>query len=372
MTVADGQLAQPGAKTRKVMVLPGDDAAPEAVRASMDVLEGLDLPVEWVILPDGETFSKTMDDGARDELIRETADACDTALFGATSGKTAGVSYLRWGKDTYANVRPIRWMPGYSSPLRHPEDIDYVIVRENIEDLYLGLEGDLEALHDSGLDLRPFRGRNDVGEGPEIAGLEGRYAIKVITRKRTERVARFACELAVRRREEGYPGKVTCSAKYNVLSHSDGFFRDVVAEVAAQYDVGYEEFIIDDFSRRLVASPGDFDVVLLPNLYGDILSDEGAGTIGGLGVAPSGCYGDGYAYFEPSHGTAPDIAGLGVINPLATLLSAAMMLRHLELNEAADRLENAAWETVAAGTSTLDLGGKATTDEFARAIRERL
>ena len=356
-------------RRKRIAVVPGDDAAPEAVHPTLEVLQSMDLSVEWVILPDGETLAKTTSREERERLIREAADSCDVLLFGATSGKTGGIGYLRWGKGAFANVRPIRWRPGFRSPLRNPEGIDYIIVRENIEDLYLGLEGDLAALLSSGLDLTPrFR------PGPPISSADGRYALKIITRENTERVAHFACRLALERKEQGYPGKVTCSAKYNVLWQSDGFFRQTVEAVVGQYpDLSYEEFIVDDFARRLVSNPHDLDVVVLPNLYGDILSDEGAGTIGGLGLAPSGCYGADFAYFESIHGTAPDIAGQHVINPTATMLSAAMMLNYLGLEDAARRLERAIGETYAAGDRlTRDQGGSASSDEFGRAVQSRL
>ncbi len=355
--------------TRRVAVVPGDDAAPEAVYAALDVLKAMELPIEWVLLPDGDTIMKTMSRDECERLIRETADSCDTLLFGATSGKTGGIGYLRWGKDTFANVRPIKWRPGFRSPLRDPAGIDYIIVRENIEDLYLGIEGDLANLAGS-LDIfaplyRP---------GYSLANREGRYALKVLTRENTERVAHFACRLALQRKAGGYPGKVTCSSKYNVLPRSDGYFRQVVEEVVRQYpELLYEQFIADDFARRLVADPQNFDVVVLPNLYGDIFSDEGAGTIGGLGLAPSGCFGEGYAYFESVHGSAPDIAGQHIINPTATMLSAAMMLDYLELGDAGRRLERAVEASYAAGEClTPDQGGAATTEQFAEAVRSRL
>jgi isocitrate/isopropylmalate dehydrogenase len=351
--------------SKRVAVVPGDDAAPEAVHATVAVLRSMDLPIDWVVLPDGETMARRLSSAEREHLIRDTVDGCDSVLFGATSGKTGGIGYLRWGKDTFANVRPVRWRPGFDSPLRDPGGIDYVIVRENLEDLYLGLEGDLAALAASGLPLRPelhLKSRN------------GKYAIKVITRKNTERVARFACRLARKRRQQGYPGKVTCAAKYNVLRQSDGLFRQTVETVVRSHeDLAYEEFIVDDFARRLVACPHDLDVVVLPNLYGDLLADEGAGTIGGLGLAPSGCYGDGFAYFEPVHGTAPDIAGSHTINPTATMLSAAMMLEYLGLAEEARRLEHAIEIVYGAGTClTPDQGGAATTEQFADAVRAQL
>jgi isocitrate/isopropylmalate dehydrogenase len=357
-----------------VAVVPGDDAAPEAVHPALEVLRALELPVDWVVLPDGEALA-SLPPASRERMIRAAVDASDSVLFGATSGTTGGIAYLRWGRAAFANVRPIKWRPGLRSPLRAPEGVDYVIVRENLEDLYLGLEGDLWVLRDSGLDLRPWSGLVEIPAGyrPQESR-DGRYAVKVITRENTERVAHFACRLALERGRAGHPGKVTCATKHNILPRSDGFFRDVVAGVVSEYPgLAYEEFIVDDFARRLVASPHDLDVVVLPNLYGDILSDEAAATVGGLGVVPSGCYGEDLAYFEPVHGTAPDIAGTGTINPTATLLSAAMMLEHLGFAEAATRLEAAVDGTIGAGDRlTPDQGGSAATADFTAAVRGRL
>lgn len=359
---------------KRVAVLPGDDAAPEAVHATLEVLDHLGLAIEWVMLPDGEAMAG-MTYGEREQLVRDAVDACDTVLFGATSGKTGGVAYLRWGKATFANVRPVRWRPGAPSPLRDPVGIDYVIVRENIEDLYLGLEGTLDELRASGLELRPFRGLIEIpADRNPTSAADGRYAVKVISRDGTERVARFACELARRRKAAGGLGKVTTAVKWNVLPRSDGFFRDTVRAVVAEYpDIEYEDYLADDFARRLVASPHELDVVVLANLYGDLFSDEGAATVGGLGMCPSGCYGDDFAYFEPVHGTAPDIAGRHVINPIATILSAALMLEHLGFGDAANRLDAAVDGALAAGEDlTPDLGGDATTEAFAKAVRRRL
>src|SRR5216683_4628224 len=176
--------------------------------------------------------------------------------------------------------------------------------------------------------------------------------------------------LAQRRKQEGHVGKVTVTSKYNMLRESDGFFRQIVEEVSAEYpDIKYEQFIVDDFARRIVQQSKDLDVVVMPNLYGDILSDAAAGTIGGLGVAPSGCYGDGYAYFESIHGTAPDIKGLGIINPTATMLSAALMLDYLGFRDEAQRFENAIRKVYAEGkVLTPDQGGSGKTIEFTRAV----
>src|SRR5581483_3993002 len=344
---------------RKVVVLPGDDAAPEAMAAAMEVLGALRLPIDYIEFPPGEKWVR----GQTDAQARKAIDSSDTTLFGSASGKTTSIMYLRWGKQTYANVRPAKWSPGYRSPLAHPEGIDFVIVRENLEDLYLGLEGPLE-------NLAPLKPHSRILRGPLDTSRKGMYAIKVITERNTRRVADFACRLAIKRKRAGGKGKLTCTSKYNMLREADEYFRWIVEETAAQYpEIAYEQFIVDDFARRIVASPHDLDVVVMPNLYGDILSDAAAGTIGGLGLAPSGCYGDGYAYFESVHGTAPDIMGKGIINPTATMLSAAMMLEYLGFADESRRFENAVRKVYAESrVLTPDQGGSAGTMEFARAV----
>lgn len=358
-----------------VAVLPGDDAAPEAVHAAMGVLEAMELPIGWRILPDGEEIARTISRAEGEAMVRRAADECDSVLFGSTNGQTPGVGYFRWGRETYANVRPIRWRPGFRSPLAAPQGIDYVIVRENLEDLYAGIEGELSEIVDSGLADRPrFGGVSQTRVDSTFAGKEGRFAIKYFTRANVERAAHFACRLAQRRRGQGYPGKLTCSAKTNVLARSDGWFVEIAGEVAAGYpEIEFESYIADDFARRLVASPQELDVVLLPNLYGDVFSDEGAGTIGGLGLAPSGCFGEDWAYFESVHGTAPDIAGQHRINPTATILSAAMMLDYLGLSEQGAQLERAVESVYAVGERlTPDQGGGASTEEFAQTVIDAL
>ena len=341
----------------RVVVIEGDDAAPEAVRPTVALLDRLALDIEWV-RPPIEDHTAT----------RRAIDESATALFGATSGPSSwALFYLRWGKGTYANVRPTRWLPGFRSPLARPQGMDFVIVRENLEDLYVGVEGDLEALRAAEL-ASPMLRRPVAELGP------GRFALKVITEAGAARVVRFAFELARRRRRAGGRARVTCATKHNMLPQSDGLFRAVALEVAARYpDVAFENFLVDDFARRLVAEPHALDVVVMPNLYGDILSDAAAGLIGGLGLAPSGCYGDGYAYFESVHGTAPDIAGRNVINPTATILSAAMMLDYLGFADAARRLEAAVALVYAEGEQlTPDQGGDATTTAFCEAVARRL
>ncbi len=344
---------------KKVVVLPGDDSAPDTVYAAMEVLRALEVPLDFVEFPPGEQWVR----GDTDNAARAAIDTSDSALFGSTSGKTNVVGYLRWGKKTYANVRPCRYLKGFRSPLANPDGIDFVIVRENLEDLYLGLEGPLQALEPLHLSSRILRAELNTSE-------PGKYAIKVITERNTRQIAHFAFKLARRRKAQGHPGKVTCTSKYNMLRESDGLFRQLVSEVAGEYpDVKYQEFIVDDFARRLVQNSHELDVIVMPNLYGDILSDAAAGTIGGLGLAPSGCYGDDYAYFESVHGTAPDIMGLGIINPTATMLSAAMMLEYLGLSAASKRFADAIRTVYAEGkVLTPDQGGSNKTREFTQAV----
>jgi len=348
---------------KRVVVLPGDDEAPQTVYAAMEVTRALEVDLDFNEFPTGESWVR----GETEKTVRAAIDASDSTLFGSTSGKTGGIGYLRWGKKTYANVRPCRYMKGFNSPLAKPDGIDYVIVRENLEDLYLGLEGPLSGLAPLHLKSRILRAELDTSE-------RGIYAIKVITERNSRNIAHFACKLALRRKAEGHPGKVTCSSKYNMLRESDGLFRRIVEEVVGGYpELTYEEFIIDDFARRIVQNSHTLDVVVMPNLYGDIMSDAAAGTIGGLGVAPSGCYGDGYAYFESVHGTAPDIKGMGVINPTATMLSAVMLLDYLGMRDQSQRFENAIRKVYAAGKPlTPDQGGSAKTADFTRAVISHL
>ncbi len=353
--------------TKRVVIIEGEDASPEAVRPTVDLVDRLQVEIEWVRPPVGETALARGLAAFPDEA-RAAIDESDATLFGATSGKSVpALLYLRWGRDTYANVRPSRFFPGCQSPLREPEGLDLVIVRENIEDLYIAAEGDVADLAPLGLTSR-FSGK------PVVEFQPGKYAIKVITEKGTERVARHAFELAQRRKKQGHPGRLTCTSKYNVLSQTDGLFRDVTERVAADYpDVAFDTLIVDDFAHKLVKHSKAFDVIVIPNLYGDILSDAAAGLVGGLGVAPSGCYGADYAYFESVHGTAPDIAGKNIINPTATILSAAMMLDYLGFSEAAGTLERAVAETYAEGSvKTPDQGGTASTIEFCAAVASRL
>src|ERR1700688_484364 len=197
-------------KSKTVVVLPGDDAAPEAMSATMDALRALKLPIDYVEFPSGEKWVR----GETDAAVRKAIDASDTTLFGSTSGKTTAITYLRWGKQTFANVRPVRYSKGFASPLAKPDGIDFVIVRENLEDLYLGLEGPLEALSPLKLHSRITRSALDTS-------MPGKFAIKIITERNSQRIAEFAFKLARKRKAAGGKGKVTCTSKYNMLRESD-------------------------------------------------------------------------------------------------------------------------------------------------------
>ena len=348
-------------------MIEGDDASPEAVKPTIELIENMRLGIEWVYPPVG-TRGEALHNSVFPDEARRLIDDSDSTLFGAASGKSAfALLYLRWGKQTYANVRPTKWMPGCRSPLAKPEGIDFVIVRENLEDMYLMVEGELEALSPANL-ASPILHKKIADLGP------GKYAVKVITEAETERVARYAFDLARRRKAKGRPGKVTVASKYNMLPQTDGLFKQVTARAAESYpEIEFEPMIVDNFAHFLVRSPQELDVVLLPNLYGDILSDASAGLVGGLGLAPSGAYGDDYAYFEAVHGTAPDLAGRNTINPTATLLSATMMLEYLGFEEEARRIEAAVAEVYREGRSlTPDQGGQASTTEFVKTVEAKL
>jgi isocitrate/isopropylmalate dehydrogenase len=299
--------------------------------------------------------------------VMNAIDAADCTLFGASGGPSRPILwYLRWGKETYVNVRPVHWYPGYRSPMLHPERIDYVIVRDNLEGMYPPREGTLS-------ELSALPSSASWWQAPPT-GKEGAYAVRVSTDEQMSRVARAACELALHRQAEGYPGRVTLGAKYSILPRTDGRFREIVAETVRDYpSLSYQQFLIDDLARRMIAAPETLDVVVLSNEHGDILADVASGSIGGLGLSPSACYGQDYAYFEPVHGSAPDLLGKGIINPTAMLLSGAMLLTYFGYTEQAQRLERAIAQTYQEERYlTRDQEGNASTQECVEAIIEHL
>ncbi len=346
----------------KVCVIAGDDAAPEVMRPTVEILRLLAPDIRFVEALSGREALEHFGEAFPGET-REKIDAADCTLFGASGGPSRPILwYLRWGKETYVNVRPVRWYPGYLSPMLHPERIDYVIVRDNLEGLYPPREGDVK-------ELGALSSSKSWWQAPPVEK-QGAYAVRICTDEQMYRLAVAACELALKRQLAGYPGCVTLGAKYSILPRTDGRLRSIVMETVRAYSsLSYQEFLVDDLARRMIAVPETLDVVVLPNEHGDILADVASGSIGGLGLSPSACYGEHYAYFEPVHGSAPDLTGKGIINPTAMLLSGAMMLAHLGYTEQSQQLERAIEKTYLEGISlTCDQGGNASTVEFVGAV----
>jgi isocitrate/isopropylmalate dehydrogenase len=346
---------------KTVVALPGEGIGIEVVDATCEILAAAGIPLKILTPPQVEAPGSPVPEQTR-RLCREA----DAVLFGAAGPSTSAVvGWLRWEMDAWAGVRPAKFYAGMRSPLADPDGIDFVVIRENSEGMYPGREGDLADLKRALPDLRDRFGRTLERYG------DGRFAVKVATRAGAERVARFACELARKRKARGRPGKVTCVTKSNVLPQTDGLYQRIVQDVVSRYsELTFEHFHVDDAARRLIRFPAAMDVVVAMNQYADILSDIAGEVAGGLGVAPSGNFGDdGWAYFESVHGSAPDIAGRGIANPTATILSAALMLDHLGLASEAARLEAALARVYRDGKAlTPDQGGTATTRQMAAEV----
>jgi isocitrate dehydrogenase (NAD+) len=333
------------AKTYKIAVITGDGIGPEITEATIIALGEVGLSIEFTKVFAGLSAWEKYGD----QLPQETIDiikSSDACLKGPTqtppgpgSFKSATVT-LRQILDLYANVRPFKNHPGV--PSIH-KGVDMVIVRENTEGLYKGIE---YTVGDSALGIR------------------------VITKAGSERIARFAFELARREKRR----KVTAVHKANVLKETCGLFRNVVAGVAARYpDIQFDEMYVDAAAMRIAMKPQDIDVIVTTNLFGDVLSDEVAGVVGGLGIAPSANVGDRYAFFEAIHGSAPKHAGKWDANPAAIMFSSAMMLRYIGEVDAGNRFEAAIDRVLEEGkTITRDLGGNAGTLDFAKAVAEKM
>lgn len=352
--------------TKRVCVVKGDDAAPEVVLPTVEVIDGMKLGIEFVhtavndeaMAKYGEIFPAA---------TKKAIDEADCSLMGSTRNLGGVHGYLRWGKWCYANVRPTRYVDGLRSPLKKPEGIDFIILRENLEGLYPGYEGDISL-------LAPLNLYNEMlGKHLDVTK-KGKFAIKLTTEAETRLIAEYACKLALQRKKKGGRGLVTAACKYNVLTTSDEMFRSMVESSVKRYEgLVFEQVIIDNFCQQMIINPQRYDVVVMSNEHGDILADGAAGLIGGLGIAPNACIGRDYAYFGSVHGTAPDIVGKGIINPTAMMLSGAMMLEYLGFKEAAARLENAIYGVYRDGKHlTRDQGGKATTTEFVKAVKAKL
>jgi isocitrate/isopropylmalate dehydrogenase len=349
---------------KKIAVLGGDGIGPEITTATVYILKEAGIKLDIQTPPCGEAVVDDFGTAFPDEA-RAACESADAILFGATGDASIIImAYLRYMLKTYANVRPMKYLPGFDSPLADPAGIDFVVVRENLEGMYPGREGDIADLAKALPDYRDLLGKRFADFG------EGKFAIRIISKEGCDRIARFSCELARKRKRLGRPGKITFVHKVNMLRESCGLFKRRVEEIVKEYpELAYEHFHVDDAARRLVRFPRQMDVIVTSNMFGDILSDLGAEIAGGLGIAPSGCYGDGKAYFESVHGSAPDIAGKGVANPTATILSAAMMLEYLGLRDEAASIERAVASVYRSGkVLTRDQGGRATTLEFAEAV----
>jgi len=329
-----------------VTLIPGDGIGPELADAARGVLEATGIGFEWDVQQAGEATIAAEGTPLPDrviESIRRNGVAIKGPITTPVGSGFRSVNVgLRQALELYANVRPALTMKGVESRY---ENIDLIIVRENTEDLYAGIEHRV---------------------GPDAA-----ESIKIITRAASQRIARYAFEYAVKNGRR----KVTAVHKANIMKLSDGLFLESCQQVAAEYAgrVEFEDRIVDNMCMQLVQKPELYDVLVLPNLYGDIVSDLAAGLVGGLGVAPGANIGEKAAVFEPVHGSAPKYAGQNKANPTALILSGALMLRHLGETDAADALERAVREVIAEGkTVTYDLGGTAGTREFGEAVAGRL
>jgi isocitrate dehydrogenase (NAD+) len=329
-----------------VTLIPGDGIGPELADAARHVLEATGIAFEWDVQEAGEATIASEGTPLPDRVIasiRSNGIAIKGPITTPVGSGFRSVNVgLRQALELYANVRPARSMAGVESRYT---DVDLIIVRENTEDLYAGIE--------------------------HMVGPDAAESIKIITRAASQRIARYAFEYAVRNGRR----KVTAVHKANIMKLSDGLFLEACGQVATEYDgrVGFEDRIVDNMCMQLVQKPELYDVLVLPNLYGDIVSDLAAGLVGGLGVAPGANIGDTAAVFEPVHGSAPKYAGQNKANPTALILSGALMLRHLGETDAADAVETAVRDVVAAGeTVTYDLGGTAGTREFGEAVASRI
>ncbi len=329
-----------------VTLIPGDGIGPELADATRVVLEATGIGFEWDVQQAGEATIAAEGTPLPErviESIRRTGVAIKGPITTPVGSGFRSVNVgLRQALELYANVRPARSMAGVKTRY---ENVDLIIVRENTEDLYAGIEHRV---------------------GPDAA-----ESIKIITRAASQRIARYAFEYAVRNGRS----KVTAVHKANIMKLSDGLFLESCQQVAAEYEgrIAFEDRIVDNMCMQLVQKPELYDVLVLPNLYGDIISDLCAGLVGGLGVAPGANIGERAAVFEPVHGSAPKYAGQNKANPTALILSGALMLRHLGEIAAADAVESSVRAVIAEGrTVTYDLGGSAGTREFGQAVAERV
>jgi len=324
----------------KIAVIPGDGIGKEVMDATLHVLEAINVEFDYTFAEAGDEYAEI----SGVPLPQETMDIVKNSkacLFGAAGESAADVIVkMRQELDLYVNLRPVKSYPGTKCLY---DNLDFVIVRENTEGMYIGREEYTD---------------------------EGATALRVITKKASERICKFAFEYAKKTNRS----KVTAVHKANVLKKTDGLFKDTFYEVAKNYpEMETDDRYVDATAMFFITRPQMFDVIVTTNLFGDILSDEGAGLVGGLGLIPSANIGEKHGLFEPVHGSAPSHAGKGTANPSAMILSAVLMLEYLEENDEARRLENALIEVLKEGkVVTRDLEGTASTMEMANEVKKKL
>jgi len=325
--------------THEIAVIPGDGIGQEVTPAAVEVLEALALDLEFVEGEAGDAVQAETGEALPAETRELAADA-DATLFGA-AGETAAdvILPLRDIVGSFANVRPARTYPGLDAV---QPDTDIVFIRENTEGVYSGIEAEIDD------------------------------GVRTLTRVVTEDASREIAEFGFRYAKRNGFDDVTIAHKANVMRETDGLFLETAQEVGDSFDIDYDTALMDALAMHLVMHPEDYGVVICPNLAGDMLSDLSAGLVGGLGLLPSANVGPENALFEPVHGSAPDIAGEGIANPAAMVLSAAMMLDHIEYGDEAARVREAVEGVLADGPHTPDLGGDASTVEVTDAIVDRL
>ena len=327
--------------SHKVTLLPGDGIGPEVAHAARQVIDATGVAISWEVVAARTEGTQRVGDFPFDEAVasvrRNRIALKGPMATGVAAGPPSINVALRQELVLYANLRPVKNIAGVASRW---SGVDLLIVRENTEDLYAGLEHTV------------------------VPGVV--ESLKIITEKASTRIAKFAFELARRLGRK----RVHAIHKANIMKLSDGLFLACARNIAAEHpETEYREMIVDNACMQMVLNPTQFDVMLLPNLYGDVVSDLAAGLVGGLGMVPSGNIGDEAALFEAVHGTAPDIAGKGLANPTAILLSGAMMLQHMGEVDAARRLDEAVHRVYSEGRYlTRDVGGQASTGEFTDAV----
>jgi isocitrate dehydrogenase (NAD+) len=360
------------AVAHRVTLIPGDGTGPELTEATRRVLEATGVEFDWDVREAGADVMERYGGNPLPEevldAIRETGVALKGPITTPVGGGFRSVNVaLRKSLDLYAQVRPCKTYPGVRTRF---EDVDLIVVRENTEDLYAGIEYEqgTEEVHELIEWIK--------SKGGKLAHDDAGISIKPISITGTRRIVQFAFDYARRNGRR----KVTAVHKANIMKFSDGLYLHVAREVAEQNsDIEFDDRIVDNMCMQLVQRPEEYDVLVLPNLYGDVLSDLCAGMIGGLGLAPGANFGEGIAIFEPTHGSAPKYAGQNKVNPMAQMLSGMLMLRHLEEQEAADSLEQAIAEVIREGKSvTYDMKPRRDdptavgTSEVADALIEKL